>query len=150
MTQFRQVAGCYGSRFPTGAATTMSPEDLDILADALQQPSDELQTAIVFLSLAQLEMLHSQHPRVSAAGAALLCRSCACSRLRFPSILFKCPLCYSPAAACRPCSAPHAFKLCTAQQPADCSLLFTGCCPFHAGIVKTLVESWRSTAPAPS
>ncbi len=57
-------AGRYGSRFPTGVVTAMNPEDLDILADALQQPSDELQTAFVFPSLAQLEMLHSQHPKV--------------------------------------------------------------------------------------
>lgn len=57
-------AGRYGSRFPTGIVTAMSAEDLDILEDALQQPSDELHTAFVFPSLPQLEMLHSQHPKV--------------------------------------------------------------------------------------
>ena len=70
MPHFRQVAGRagrYGSRFPTGIVTAMNPEDLEILADALQQPSDELQTAFVFPSLAQLEMLHSQHPKVRRA-----------------------------------------------------------------------------------
>jgi hypothetical protein len=46
----------------------MNAEDLDILEDALQQPSDELQTAFVFPSLTQLEMLHSQHPREKLPG----------------------------------------------------------------------------------
>ncbi|KAI7835705.1 hypothetical protein COHA_010398 [Chlorella ohadii] len=69
--EIKQVAGRagrYGSRFPTGVVTAMNPEDSDILADALQQPSDELQTAFVFPSLAQLEMLHSQHPKEKLPG----------------------------------------------------------------------------------
>jgi ATP-dependent RNA helicase SUPV3L1/SUV3 len=69
--EIKQVAGRagrYGSRFPTGVVTAMNAEDLDILEDALQQPSDELQTAFVFPSLTQLEMLHSQHPREKLPG----------------------------------------------------------------------------------
>lgn len=55
-------AGRYGSRYPRGTVTALCSEDLAVLAGALQQPSDELEAAYLFPSLAQLEMLHGQHP----------------------------------------------------------------------------------------
>ncbi|EFN55101.1 hypothetical protein CHLNCDRAFT_135006 [Chlorella variabilis] len=63
--EIKQVAGRagrYGSRFPDGIATATTPEDLERLAAALQQPSEELASAYLLPSLAQLEMLHGQHP----------------------------------------------------------------------------------------
>lgn len=65
--EIKQVAGRagrYGSRFPDGIATATTPEDLERLAAALQQPSEELASAYLLPSLAQLEMLHGQHPAV--------------------------------------------------------------------------------------
>ena len=35
-----------------------------MLAEALQQPSLEVQTAVLFPSLSQLELLHGLHPEV--------------------------------------------------------------------------------------
>lgn len=76
LPQIAGRAGRFGSRFPNGVVTATCSEDLATLAEALQQPSEELQAAFVFPSLAQLELLHGQFPEVCVcvltASTALL------------------------------------------------------------------------------
>jgi hypothetical protein len=128
-------AGRFGSRFPSGVVTATSAEDLAYLTAALQEPSDELDTAVIFPSLVQLELLHGQHPQVGGwMGACFRAARLAAAVLGCDSL--RCP--------------KQCIVLSTLATPLYC-VRRTSCLPSCGGLLKRRRARWSTlTTGAPA